>query len=183
MTSSPSEPTRQGTGYTSARAALLGSGSGGPPRGRSRIPTRALVGIVAALMLLGSAAHLSSAIKAGRHEGTRGTWVATGKECSHVGGCVWRGKFVLPGGHVELTNASYIGAIPHVIHVGTAVAGLYPGGSALVFPLSGSTLWVSMLIGAIVGALGLVWACYRPARNYLEHRRNAVIVTSTVPRG
>jgi hypothetical protein len=49
---------------------------------------------------------------------------------------------VLPGGHVVLTSAQYSGRLPAGMHVGTSVAGLYPGGSGLVFPAAGSSLWI-----------------------------------------
>jgi hypothetical protein len=179
----PSEPTQQRGGLVGAGAGMYGQDGGGRIRTRNRIPTRALVGILAAILLFGSALHIGPAIKAGMHDGLRGSWVATGSECSHASGCEWHGKFVLPDGHVELTDASYVGNIPRNIHVGTTLAGLYPGGSSLVFPATGSSLWISLLAGLIVSLLALLWACWRPVKNYLEHRRNAVVVTSTVPRG
>jgi hypothetical protein len=186
MMPSPGEPTQGGMGGNDGLgglgAGMFGRGGGGPVRTRSRIPTKALIGILAAFLLVGSLLHIGPAIKAGMHDGTHGTWVATAKECGHFSGCVWRGNFVLPDGHVDLTNASYAGGIPRTVHVGTSLPGLYPGGSALVFPPGGSSLWVSLLIGIVISLLGLLWACWRPVKDYLEHRRNAVIVTSTVPR-
>ncbi len=139
------------------------------PRGRSRMPMRVVVAVVSALLLFGTATHIWPAFRAGLREGTRGSWVATARTCAR-NACTWRGKFVLPNGHVLLTSAQYSGRLPANIHVGTTIAGLYPGGSGLVFPLNGSDLWISLLIAMIFSIIGLYWSCHRLVENYFKGR-------------
>jgi hypothetical protein len=139
------------------------------PRPRSRMPAKLVIGVVSALLVIGSAAHLLPAIRAGLHDGTRGLWVATTKRCVRSA-CNWSGKFVSPHGHVLAASAQYDGRLPAGIHAGTSVAGLFTG-SGLVFPVSGSDLWISQLVALAVGALGLYWSSHRFVRNYLQERR------------
>src|ERR1700735_4044490 len=100
-------------------------------RQRSRLPLKPIVGILSAILLASSALHVWPAIRAGLHDGTRGTWVATTKTC-HRSACIWDGKFVAPGGHVLLTSAQYAGHVPADAHAGTTVPALFTGGSGLV---------------------------------------------------
>jgi hypothetical protein len=129
---------------------------------------RIVVAVLGALLLVGSVAHLVPAVRAGLHEGTRGYWVVTARTCSRKA-CLWTGKFVLPGGHVQVRSVQYEGQLPAGIHVGTRIAGLYPGGS-LVFPTSGSDLWISLVVAIVVGLLALYWASHRWVASYLRQR-------------
>jgi len=141
-------------------------------RGRSRVPIRLAVGILAALLLVGTVTHIGPAFRAGMHEGTRGSWIATSAQCSKVRGCIWQGKFVSSTGHVLLTKAQYAGQMPAHLRVGAALPAIDPGGS-LVFPASGSDLWISLLVGLIVGAGALYWASHRWVAGYFQQRRAA----------
>ncbi len=114
-----------------------------PRRPRGRLPLKPVVGILSALLLASSALHVWPAIRAGLHDGTRGTWVATTKTC-HRSACIWDGKFVTPGGHVLVTSAQYAGHIPTDAHAGTTLPALFTGGSGLVYPVTGSDLWIEL---------------------------------------
>lgn len=146
-----------------------GANSDGVVRSRSRLPMKVIVGILSALLLVAVAAHLEPAIKAGLRDGTHGSWVATSKTCERHA-CTWDGKFVLPNGHVLVSSAQYSGKIPASIHAGTSVPGLYTGGS-LVFPPTGSDLWISLLIAIGFALLGLWWSCRKVVIDYF-HRRS-----------
>ena len=163
----PPEPPSRAAGMGSAM--MRAGGSTTEVRGRSRLPMRLIVGVLGALLLFGTATHIEPAIRAGMREGTAGTWIATSKECVRTA-CQWKGKFVTPGGHVLLTSAQYSGRLPADMHVGTSIAGLYPGGSGLIFPTSGSDLWISLLIAMLASLVGLYWACRPMISNYLRQR-------------
>jgi hypothetical protein len=137
-------------------------------RGRSRLPMKVIVGILSALLLVAVAVHLEPAIKAGLRDGAHGSWVATSKTCERRA-CTWDGKFVLPDGHVLVSSAQYSGKIPGSIHAGTSVPGLYPGGS-LVFPPTGSDLWISLLIAIGFALVGLWWSCRTLVADYFRRR-------------
>jgi len=139
------------------------------PQGRSRLPGRLIVGVVSALVLFVTATRLAPAIRAGRREGTHGFWVATGQHCARSA-CTWNGQFKSPNGHVVLSSAQYAGQLPAGIHAGTSVAALFPGGSALVYPASGSDAWISLLFGLVLAAIGLYWSCHRLVANYFRNR-------------
>jgi hypothetical protein len=151
------------------------NGTGARPGGRPRLPIRLVVGALAAVVLVGTAVHIGPAIRAGLHDGTRGTWVAASVQCSKSGGCVWQGKFVLSDGRVQIANSGYAGQLPFGLHVGTSLPAIYPGGSNLVFPATGSDLWISLLIGLVVGALGLYWASHRWVANFIRKRRGVAV--------
>jgi hypothetical protein len=140
---------------------------------RGRLPVKLLVGVVSAFLLWSSATHIVPAVRAGLHDGTRGTWVATTQTC-HKSACVWGGKFVAPGGHVLVASARYAGQLPRGIQVGRSVPALFTGGSGLVFPVTGSDLWIELLIALLVSALGLYWASHRWVANYLREHHNKV---------
>ena len=100
-----------------------------------------------------------------RHQGRAactncGSWVATTRACVR-GACVWKGKFVLPGGHVELTSAQFSGLWACRDACCTSVAGLYPGGSGLVFPAACFSPWISLLIAMALAGFVLYWLCHR----------------------
>jgi len=139
------------------------------PGGRGRLPMRPIVAVLSLLLLFGTGTHIAPAIRAGLRDGTHGSWVATARTCVRHA-CTWQGKFVLPSGHVLLTSVEYLGQLPRGIHAGTAVAGLYPGGSHQIFPATGSDLWISLLIAMAFGLLGLYWSSHRVVRNYLAGR-------------
>ncbi len=160
---SPAGPNVDGSAYRG----LLGT----RPRGSNTL-VRIVVAVLALVLLVGAATHIAPAIRAGLHEGTRGYWIATGRTCSR-NACLWNGKFVVPGGHVLATKLDYDGAVPTGIHAGTRIAGLYPGGS-LVFPTTGSDLWISLLVAILVGLLGLYWATHRWVAGYLRQRADSV---------
>jgi hypothetical protein len=142
------------------------------PQGRSRLPARPVVGILSALLLLVTATHLLPAIRAGLHDGTHGDWIATAKRCSRSL-CAWSGKFVSPNGHVLLSSAQYTGQLPAGVHAGTSIAGLYPGGSGLVYPLTGSDEWISLLVLLVLAVIGLYWSSHRLVAKYLRERATA----------
>jgi hypothetical protein len=141
-------------------------------RPRGRLPLKPIVAVVSALLLVATAIHILPAIRAGLHDGTRGAWVATTEACRRSA-CIWSGKFVAPGGHVLVTSAQYAGHMPKGIHAGTSVPALFTGGS-LVFPVTGSDLWIELVIGLLVSLLGLYWASHTWVASYLRERRNTV---------
>jgi hypothetical protein len=140
----------------------------GTRRRNSLTLIRVVVAVLAVILLFGSITHIAPAVRAGLHEGTRGTWVVTGKTCSRKA-CVWTGKFVLPGGHVRLASAQYEGPVPAGIHAGTRIPALYPGGG-LLFPTTGSDLWISLLIAIVAGLIGLYWATHLWVTGYFRQR-------------
>jgi hypothetical protein len=149
-----------------------GSGS---RRARSRVPLRVVIGILAGILFIGTAVHIGPAIKAGMRDGTRGTWVATSGHCGKTA-CVWNGKFVLPDGQVRAASAQFAGQLPANLHVGTALPALDTGEKGLVFPASGSDLWISLLVALLVSAVALFWAGRRPLLDYLSQRRKAAVL-------
>lgn len=150
----------------------LPSSLGGGQRRDSTVLTRIMIGAVALILLVGAVTHLVPAVRAGLHHGIRGSWVATGLSCAKKA-CTWSGKFVLPDGHVELARAQYDGTVPGGIHVGSTIPALYPGGSGLVYPTTGSDQWISLLVAIAVALLGLYWASHRWIAAYLRGRREA----------
>jgi hypothetical protein len=122
------------------------------------LPAKLIIGVVSALLLVSTALDLGPAVRAGLHDGARGMWVATAKTC-RGSACVWTGKFVRPDGHVVVTGAHYAGALPVGIRAGTSVPALFTG-SGLVFPTTGSDLWIELLITLVVSVLGLSWASH-----------------------
>ncbi len=141
------------------------------PRQRSRLPLKLIIGVLSAILLVSSAINIGPAVRAGLHDGTRGSWVATTKSCRRSA-CVWNGKFVDHGGQVLVTSAHFAGHIPAGIHAGTAVPALYTGGSGLVFPVTGSDLWIELVVALLVSLLGLYWSSHRWIADYLRERRN-----------
>jgi hypothetical protein len=139
------------------------------PQGRSRLPARLIVGVLSALLLFVTATHLDPAIRAGRREGTHGFWVATVKHCVRSA-CAWNGQFESPNGHVLLSSAQYAGRLPVGIHAGTHIAALFPGGSGLVYPATGSDGWISLLVGLALAVIGLYWSCHRLVAKYVRER-------------
>lgn len=151
------------------------------PRTRSRVPARLIVGVLCALIFFTTATRIAPAVRAGLREGTRGEWVATTKKCVRSA-CAWKGNFVLPDGHVELTSAQYDGQLPAPVHAGTSVAARYTGGSGLVFPASGSDLWISLLVAMGLSLLGLYWAARPYLTRYFRRRREQEPDLITAPR-
>jgi hypothetical protein len=143
---------------------------GGDPRRDSMAMTRVVVAVAALVLLVGSVAHLVPAVRAGLHHGTLGTWVATGLRCARKA-CTWSGKFVLPSGRVQVAKAQYIGALPAHIHAGSTLPALYPGGSGLVYPTTGSDQWISLVVATVIALLALYWASRRWITSYLRDRR------------
>jgi hypothetical protein len=142
------------------------------PQARSRLPGRLIIGVVSALMLFVTATHLLPAIRAGLRDGSHGHWVATAKHCARSV-CSWSGRFVSPNGHVLLSSAQYAGRLPNGVHAGTSVAGLYPGGSGLVYPATGSDEWISLLVLLILAVAGLYWSSHRLVAKYIRDRAAA----------
>ncbi len=159
------------TGTTSRQNQNQNQDQGQRPRGR--LPLRLVVGVVSALLLVATAIHIVPAVRAGLHDGTRGSWVATTKVCHHSA-CIWNGKFVAPGGHVLVTSAQYAGHVPLGTQAGTSIPALFTGGSGLVFPVTGSDLWIELVIGLLASLLGLYWASQKWVASYLRERRNTV---------
>jgi len=145
---------------------------GGGRRRDSAALIRIMVGVVAVVLLVGSVTNLVPAVRAGLHHGVRGSWVVTGLSCVRKA-CTWTGKFVLPSGHVQLARAQYDGAVPAGIHAGSRIPALYSGGSALVYPTTGSDQWISLVVAIVVALLGLYWAGHRWVAAYLRSRRAA----------
>jgi hypothetical protein len=133
------------------------------------MPARLVVGVVSGLLVFEAVAHLASAIRAGLHDGTRGYWIATAKRCVRSA-CSWNGRFVSPHGHVLLSSAQYVGRLPVGVHAGTSVAALFPGGSAVVYPPTGSDEWISLLVMLGLGVFGLYWSSHRVVANYIRQR-------------
>ncbi len=140
---------------------------------------RIVVAALALLLLFGSLTHIGPAVRAGLHEGTRGYWVVTSRTCNSRKACVWNGKFVLPTGHVQVASIQYEGTLPAAIHAGTRIPVLYPGGS-LVFPTTGSDLWISLVVAMVVALLGLYWASHRWVAQYLRHRNDTTRLAAPV---
>jgi hypothetical protein len=136
------------------------------------MPGRLVVGALSAVLLVAIGDRLVPAIRAGLHDGTRGFWVATTERCARSA-CAWNGKFVTASGHVMLSSAQFYGRLPTGIRPGSSVAGLFTGGSGVVYPATGSDLWMSLLAALAVAALGLYWSSHRLVRNYLRQRRSA----------
>jgi hypothetical protein len=153
---------------------LLGSAR---PRGSLTL-VRIVVAVLALLLLFGSLTHLSPAIRAGLHEGTRGFWVVTSRTCSRKA-CIWNGKFVLPSGHVQVASIQYEGTLPTAMHAGLRLPVLYPGGG-LVFPSTGSDLWISLLVAIVIALLGLYWASHRWVAGYLRKRNDTTRLAAPV---
>jgi hypothetical protein len=143
------------------------------PQGRSRLPGRLIVGVVSVLLLFVTATHIVPAIRAGLRDGTHGYWVATAKHCARSV-CNWTGRFVspTPNGHVLLSSAQYAGRLPAGVHAGTSVAGLFPGGG-LVYPLTGSDEWISLLVLLVLAVIGLYWSSHRLVAKYIRDRATA----------
>jgi len=162
-----------GLSYGGLRGMRTSQGPDQRPGRRGRLPVKLMVGVLSAILLVSTAVHIVPAVRAGLHDGTRGSWVATTKTC-HRSACIWNGKFVTPGGHVLVARAQYAGPIPKGVHAGTSVPALFTGGSGLVFPVTGSDLWIELLIGLLISIGGLYWASYKWAAGYLRERRNTV---------
>jgi hypothetical protein len=161
-------------GWFSGPSRSQGQGQDQPAKvQRGRLPLRPIVGVLSAILLVSTAAHIGPAVRAGLHDGTRGTWVATTQTC-HKSACIWNGKFVAPGGQVLVASAKYVGQLPRGIQAGTTVPALFTGGSGLVFPVTGSDLWIEMLIALLLSALGLYWASHRWVAKYIRERRNTI---------
>jgi hypothetical protein len=122
------------------------------------------------VLLVAIGDRLVPAIRAGLHDGTRGFWVATTKSCARSA-CTWNGKFVTASGHVVLSSAQFYGRLPTGVRAGSSVAGLFTGGSAIVFPATGSDLWIWLLVTLLAAALGLYWSSHKLVKNYLRQRR------------
>jgi hypothetical protein len=142
------------------------------PQARSRLPGRLIIGVLSALMLFVTATHLLPAIRAGLRDGSHGHWVATAKHCARSV-CSWSGRFVSPNGHVLLSSAQYAGRLPAGVHAGTSIAGLYPGGTSLVYPPTGSDEWISLVVLLVVAAAGLYWSSRPVVAKYFRDRAAA----------
>jgi hypothetical protein len=138
-----------------------------------------VVAALSLLLLYGSLAHIGPAVRAGLHEGTRGYWVVTSRTCNSRKACVWNGRFVLPSGHVQVASIQYQGTLPAAIHAGMRVPVLYPGGS-LVFPATGSDLWISLTVAIVVALLGLYWSTHRWVAGYLRQRHDSTHLAAPV---
>ena len=46
------------------------------------------------------------------------------------------------------------------------------GGSGLVYPVTGSDLWIELVIAILVSVLGLYWSSHRWVAEYLRERRD-----------
>jgi uncharacterized membrane protein YfcA len=150
---------------------LMGSshppGSAGNRGPRRRLPLKLIVGVVCAFLLVSTGLEVVPAVRAGLHDGTRGTWIATTKTC-RGSACAWTGKFVTPGGRVVVASAHYAGSVPVGTRAGTSMPGLFTGDSNLVFPPAGSDLWIELVITLLASILGLYWA----SRAWVAERLN-----------
>jgi hypothetical protein len=131
-------------------------GSRGP---RRRLPLKLIVGAVSAFLLVSTGLDVVPAVRAGLHDGTRGTWVATTRTCNR-NACVWTGKFVTAGGRVIVASAHYAGPVPVGTTPGTSEPALFTGDSNLVYPTAGSDLWIELVIAFLASILGLYWASH-----------------------
>lgn len=160
----PSPPPRSAReAFGLSLGGLMGSsnslGTGGSNGPRRRMPLKLIVGALAAFLLISTALEVVPAVRAGLHDGIRGTWVATTRTC-HRSACVWGGKFVTPGGHVVVASTHYAGSLPVATKAGTSVPALFTGDSNLVFPAAGSDLWIELVIALLASILGLYWASH-----------------------
>lgn len=179
----PSPPPRSAReAFSRPLGSLIGSsiapgteGSRGP---RRRLPLKLIVGVVSAFLLVSTGLNVVPAVRAGLHDGTRGTWVATTRTC-HGSACVWTGKFLTPGGHVAVTAARYAGRIPVGTRAGTSVPALFTGDSNLVYPTTGSDLWIELVIALLASILGLYWASHV----WVAERLNGASRREVLPRG
>ena len=167
-------------GASSTRADEAAAGLLGPWRPRGSLAlVRIVVAALALLLLFGSVTHIGPAVRAALHEGTRGYWVVTGRTCNSRRACVWNGRFVLASGHVQVASIQYQGTTPAAIHQGMRIPVLYPGGN-LVFPTTGSDLWISLTVAIVVALLGLYWATHRWVADYLRGRRDSTRLAAPV---
>jgi hypothetical protein len=163
-----------GAGADPARAGAADAGYGGlgevgiTRRRNSLTLIRIVVAVLAAILLFGSVTHIVPAVRAGLREGTRGYWLVTGRTCRGKA-CVWTGKFVLPSGHVQVATAQYSGSLPAGIHAGTKIPALYTGGG-LLFPTTGSDLWISLTVALVVALIALYWATRKWVIGYFRQR-------------
>jgi hypothetical protein len=56
---------------------------------------------------------------------------------------------------------------------------LYPGGN-LVFPTTGSDLWISLVVAIVVALLGLYWASHKWVAGYLRQRNDSTRLAAPV---
>jgi hypothetical protein len=147
------------------------------PRGSLTL-VRIAVAALAVFLLYGSLTRIGPAIRAGLREGTRGYWVVTGRTCSRKA-CIWTGKFVLPSGQVRVASIQYQGSLSAGIHAGMRIPVLYPGGD-LVFPTTGSDLWISLVVAIVVALLGLYWATRKWVAGYLRQRNDSARLAAPV---
>lgn len=148
------------------------------PRGTLTL-ARVVVAVLAIFLVVESGSRIVPAIRAALHDGTRGYWVVTGQRCLRKS-CIWIGKFVVSGGHVRVASAQFDGPVPASMHVGTRVPGLYTGGG-LVFPTTGSDLWISLLVTLVLALLGLYWATHRWIAGYLRQRAGRTSLAAPLP--
>jgi hypothetical protein len=140
------------------------------PGRRLPLPIKPIVAVLSAILLVSTALDIVPAMRAGLHDGTRGEWVATTKAC-HGSACLWRGEFIASGGRVLIVGAQYAGQLPRSIGAGTRVPALFTGGSSLVYPVTGSDLWIELLVAMLLSGLGLYWASRKWLIRYLHKIR------------
>jgi hypothetical protein len=62
------------------------------------------------------------------------------------------------------------------------VPALDTGGSGLVFPADGSSLWVSLVVAMVITGIAVVWAGRKPLLEYLAGRReDAAVAGGRIP--
>jgi hypothetical protein len=131
------------------------------------------------LLLLVTLPNLGPSVRAGRAEGTRGTFVAEELSCvQHPGHeqCSWSGTFRVPGGAARDGYHLY-GAGRGDLREGEAVPALDVGRPSRVYPPSGSREW--MITGGLA-ALG-VGLLAVGGRGLVVARRKAYVDSSRVP--
>jgi hypothetical protein len=121
-----------------------------------RAPVRAAVAVGAGvLLLLVTLPNLGPVVRAGRAEGTRGTFTAEELRCvEHPGHeqCSWHGRFRAPGRAAEPGTYLY-GAGRGDLRRGESVTAIDVGRPGQVYPPTGSREW---MVTAAVVAIGAV---------------------------
>jgi hypothetical protein len=116
-----------------------------------------LIGVVAAMAVVGAAFGIVPAIEAANGDGTVGTFLVSGQICLRRAGCNWVGTFET---HDQVVPAvTYEGLLPESDGPGSQIPARYPGDKR-AYALHGTHAWAWDLVYMVVigGAVGLlIW--------------------------
>jgi tetratricopeptide (TPR) repeat protein len=129
------------------------------------------VALVVGLACAGfSASDLGPAVRASNGDGTPGTIVLTRQECTPRS-CSWFGDFTSDDGTLARTDAAMQEGVPADAKVGDRLRAIDTGASDGVFPPTGSTEWMLILIFLVVGVVLLLgWVLAVPVTAVLRRR-------------